>query len=383
MKKFILIVLGLVLLLFIGAATYVSMIDWNVHKNEIASRIENLTGKKVVFEGPLSMSLLPSPYLSASNVKVYNKEGTYSKKPLAEIKNMVAKLSLGSVMSGDFDVERMALSEPEINFELYAEGGLNWESDFTPEQEGNVRQLDISLDSVTLEKAKIHLVSKKNGIDATLENLNAMDEIDRHQYLTSQVAKYDIKEINIDGLIFPFENFRSAPTFKSIFAKLAELTGNADYYDSSGTPRHADQSPDPAPQSKPQAAVTSAENLSTTIEHNAQLNGLTGMWLRSEFTIHGMCRKKGWVVFYFYFEDGKALKDYNNSYATADGKVAAIVEFVPPYADGRINAAGFVPYSELHLASGHHKLAVYTAIFDDNQRELLRGDWLFFQVNQP
>ena len=173
MKKFILIVLGLVLLFFIGAATYVSMIDWNVHKNEIASRIENLTGKKVVFEGPLSMSLLPSPYLSASNVKVYNKEGTYSKKPLAEIKNMVAKLSLGSVMSGDFDVERMALSEPEINFELYAEGGLNWESDFTPEQEGNVRQLDISLDSVTLEKAKIHLVSKKNGIDATLENLNA------------------------------------------------------------------------------------------------------------------------------------------------------------------------------------------------------------------
>ena len=171
MKKFILIVLGLVLLFFIGAATYVSMIDWNVHKNEIASRIENLTGKKVVFEGPLSMSLLPSPYLSASNVKVYNKEGTYSKKPLAEIKNMVAKLSLGSVMSGDFDVERMALSEPEINFELYAEGGLNWESDFTPEQEGNVRQLDISLDSVTLEKAKIHLVSKKNGIDATFISL--------------------------------------------------------------------------------------------------------------------------------------------------------------------------------------------------------------------
>ena len=234
------------------------------------------------------------------------------------------------------------------------------------------------------KRTELYLIFTSRDIAySTLENLNAMDEIARHQYLTSQLAKYDIKEINIDGLIFPFENFRSAPTFKSIFAKLAELTGNADYYDSSGTPRHADQSPDPAPQSKPQAAVTSAENLSTTIEHNAQLNGLTGMWLRSEFTIHGMCRKKGWVVFYFYFEDGKALKDYNNSYATADGKVAAIVEFVPPYADGRINAAGFVPYSELHLASGHHKLAVYTAIFDDNQRELLRGDWLFFQINQP
>ena len=69
------LIIGLVVvfaLILGGVSAYVSTIDWNKHKDKIAQQFENVTGKKIVFEGNVSLSVFPSPYLTAKNIKIYN-----------------------------------------------------------------------------------------------------------------------------------------------------------------------------------------------------------------------------------------------------------------------------------------------------------------------
>ncbi len=156
-----------------GIWIYVANIDWNKHKDKISAQLFELTGKKVVFSGPVGLSILPSPTLTASDVKIYNENGTYKDKPLAEIKSLVAKVSLKSVLSEEWDVSRLSVVEPEIVFDIAEDGRLNWQSENKKFQHEGAPLLTISLNSATLEKAKVHLIDAKNNIDATLDNLNA------------------------------------------------------------------------------------------------------------------------------------------------------------------------------------------------------------------
>ncbi len=118
MKK-VLLILGVVLALAAGGIfVYISTIDWNQHKDKIAAQFNDITGKRVVFEGPVSFSLLPSPYLTATDIKVYNPEGEESDKPLATIKRLIANLALGPLLQGNFEVKMMSLQEPEVWFKV-------------------------------------------------------------------------------------------------------------------------------------------------------------------------------------------------------------------------------------------------------------------------
>ena len=173
MKKFLLVVLAVVVLVTIGTAVYVSMIDWNQHKTKIAASLYDMTGKKISFDGKISVSLFPTPTMTAQNVSVFNPDGAYAQKPLATIKNLVAKVSLSSLFGGDFDVSRVSAQEPEIFFEVGEKGTINWHSDFKQSQTDEIRDMNISLDSVTLENAKLHFIYPQVEIDTVLSNLNA------------------------------------------------------------------------------------------------------------------------------------------------------------------------------------------------------------------
>ena len=167
-------VLVLLVLALGGLVAYVAMMDWNQHKAEIANQISELTGKKVVLQGNISMSILPSPTLSAENVLLYNNEGDYSTKPLAEIKKVEAKVSLGVLFSNSFDVQRIALKEPKLVFEVDKARRLNWMgAKKTEAADADKEEVDIALDSVTFEKATVRFIEQNSGIDTTLENLNA------------------------------------------------------------------------------------------------------------------------------------------------------------------------------------------------------------------
>src|SRR5574344_1887745 len=172
-KKIIIGFISFIMVAMVGVSIYFSMIDWNEHKDKLSTQFNEITGKVVVFEGPVAFTLLPSPYLTASNVKIFNSEGANTHEPLATIKELVVSLSLLPLIHGDFEVTRMSMVEPDIFMEMLADGQLNWYSPLSVEQQEKLESIDVKLESLTLEKAKLNFTDVKHGVETHLSNLNA------------------------------------------------------------------------------------------------------------------------------------------------------------------------------------------------------------------
>ena len=134
MKKLLLILLVLLVAVAAGTTFYINTIDWNKHKNIIAQQFNEATGKQIVFAGPISFKIFPTPYLNAADIKILNPTGGDKDKPLVEIRDLVARLSLMPLLQGRFAIQRMELRNPQINVEILPDGKLNWQSELDPEQ---------------------------------------------------------------------------------------------------------------------------------------------------------------------------------------------------------------------------------------------------------
>lgn len=172
-KKFIVVLL--LLIIFGGAGGvfyYISNIDWNQHKDKIAAQFSEITGKKIVFNGPVHLTLLPSANLTAEDVKIFNPDDTGGE-PLASIRSLVADLNVAALVKGDFDVKMMSLVEPDVRFETDENGKLNWESPLSEAQKFKMENMQIVLDSVMIKNAKLSYVDAARDINLRVDNLNA------------------------------------------------------------------------------------------------------------------------------------------------------------------------------------------------------------------
>lgn len=172
LKKLFIGLIVIAALIIGGISAYISTIDWNQHKEKIASRFENITGKKIVFAGDVSLSLFPSPYLSAKDIKIYN-SATDIAHPLAVVKEMITDLSLMPLLQGKFVVDNMSLRNPNILIEFDENGKFNWESEINATDSASFDNVDIAFNSVVLKDASVQIINPGLNIDMTLQNLNA------------------------------------------------------------------------------------------------------------------------------------------------------------------------------------------------------------------
>lgn len=171
-KILILSLLFLILAIFGGAYFYVSNIDWNQHKDKLAAEFSEITGKRIIFNGPVHLDIFPSPKLTAENIKIFN-PGEDLDDPLAEIKSLSTDLTLSSLINGDFDVKMMSVNGATIHFDLSADNKLNWDYPLTDAQKRGLENTQITLDSVLFRDAKIHFTQKEKKIDAWINDVNA------------------------------------------------------------------------------------------------------------------------------------------------------------------------------------------------------------------
>lgn len=172
-KKLIIGLMVVFALILGGVSAYVSTIDWNKHKDKIAQQFENVTGKKIVFEGNVSLSVFPSPYLTAKNIKIYNQNAQPGTPPLAVINELVTDLSLMPLLKGNFIVNNMSLVNPNILIEVDQNGHLNWDTPSQTEQSENFENIDVALNSVMLKDASVQIINPGLNTDIHLQNLNA------------------------------------------------------------------------------------------------------------------------------------------------------------------------------------------------------------------
>ncbi|WP_428661648.1 AsmA family protein [Reyranella sp.] len=166
--------------LLIGAAGFLSLviaallvlpsvIDTDAYKPEIAAQVKQATGRDIAIDGPIRLSLLPTPSVELDGVRFLNVPG--SKNPnMVEVKSVNVTPSLLALLVGDIEVSEVALVEPKIALEIDVEGKPNW--DFAPSMAaaGPGSSKPLSLDRFTVKNGTLLFNDSRTGLAMAAEN---------------------------------------------------------------------------------------------------------------------------------------------------------------------------------------------------------------------
>jgi uncharacterized protein involved in outer membrane biogenesis len=128
LKSFLYGLLGLIGLMVAAALVGPSLVDWNAHKDLIASEVRKATGRDLAIEGDVHLAVLPAPALSVDKVRLANLDGG-SEPTMAELNELRVRIALWPLLRGRMQVESVSLVEPRILLEVLADGRRNWEFD--------------------------------------------------------------------------------------------------------------------------------------------------------------------------------------------------------------------------------------------------------------
>ena len=213
-----------------------------------------------------------------------------------------------------------------------------------------------------------------------------------YSLLKTKLLTYDITQITVNGTTVSLPGFRSAATLREMFATLAEKTGDSETFaytpptPTSTTPTR--QQPSTPPQQQPthhrqdstfEGAIERSidvtfSNLAVT--QDVTQDGEQGLTISGTLTIIGMKDETGRVEVDFFRENGQVLKDKNQVAYNDDGQVSTSTYITPPYDETEVNVELFLPYSELHLSPGTHKLKACISLYKWGKQG--SSDWIHF-----
>jgi uncharacterized protein involved in outer membrane biogenesis len=150
------------------------LVDLNSFKPQIAAQVKKATGRDLVIEGPVSLSLLPTPTVNVTGIRFFNAPGSKNAN-MVEVKSVTVKPSVMALLGGSIEMNEVKLSGPKIVLEINAEGKPNWE--FTPSVGQAVpaapkpsSPMPFSLGSLTIENGTLIFSDSKAGLSLTAEN---------------------------------------------------------------------------------------------------------------------------------------------------------------------------------------------------------------------
>jgi len=122
------------------------------------------------------------------------------------------------------------------------------------------------------------------------------------------------------------------------------------------------------------------------VDHGVYEDNQRGMKIHLKFSVYNMLGKTGHIAAYFYFEDGRVLKDINERYCSKGGNVTSSWESFKPSYNNSIfqDYTLFMPYSELHCDNDKkYELKFFVSVWDNDNRELTQSTWYhFYLTNQ-
>ena len=128
MKKPIILLSVLLVLALAAVLVGPGFVDWDRYKDQVTERIGAATGLRVAIDGDMDLALLPRPSFKASGVRIADLSSVVTP-DMARVDALEVQVALLPLLSGDVQVQRVALLKPHLTLEARPEGGLNWSLD--------------------------------------------------------------------------------------------------------------------------------------------------------------------------------------------------------------------------------------------------------------
>ncbi len=125
MRKFLIGLVVLAAVLVAVAFVGPQFVPTDSIKRDIAAEVRKATGRTLSIDGGLSFRILPAPGVSADNLRLSNVEGG-SAADMVRLRSAAVEVALFPLLSGNIQVSRIVLGQPQIVLEQFADGSNNW-----------------------------------------------------------------------------------------------------------------------------------------------------------------------------------------------------------------------------------------------------------------
>ncbi len=125
MTKVFKIVAGLMVVVVIAVVAIISTTDINQYKGQVIQLVEDATGRQLQIDGDMGFALSLVPTVVVEDVKFSN--ASWGSKPeMVSLKKFEIEVALLPLITGDIQVNRIILIDPDILLETNKKGTGNW-----------------------------------------------------------------------------------------------------------------------------------------------------------------------------------------------------------------------------------------------------------------
>lgn len=214
LKTLLLAVAGIVLLVVLSAAALLLFFDPNDFRDEIAAKVEASTGRELVIEGDLDVSLFPWLAVEVGRSRLSNAEGFGASPFLAFESARLSVRLMPLILRREIAVGTAELNSPRVNLAVNAAGVSNWDDLATPdpaeteaasEQGSGPAGLDIA--SVVMTDATISYTDQASGSSYILSDASLR---------TGRIALGEAFDVDSEfGFVLQPDNIRGTLAFRA------------------------------------------------------------------------------------------------------------------------------------------------------------------------
>ena len=157
-----------IILVLVAALVGPFFVDWTVYRSTFERYAEQTLGHKVTVLGEADITLLPSPSVTFTDVRVGGAED-----PLLVVSKFQMRIELPPLLKGEIRVLDMTLERPHLALSLDEDGRLDWLTGM--KSGGMISAIDeenIAFESISVVDGALSLVDARTGETHRLDNGN-------------------------------------------------------------------------------------------------------------------------------------------------------------------------------------------------------------------
>jgi len=181
MRLLLKLIAFVVILIIAGLIALPFVVDPNDYKQQISEQVEKATGRTLILDGDIGLSVFPWIALELGPVSLSNADGFEADK-FAKIDGADIRIKLIPLLKKELEMDTIVLDGLVLNLEKNKAGNTNWDDfggdteekqqDVTSAAEPAAGLAALSIAGVQLTNANIIWSDKSNGSNYTVKNLN-------------------------------------------------------------------------------------------------------------------------------------------------------------------------------------------------------------------
>jgi len=233
LKSLLLVIGGLIVLLVIGAVSFLLLFDPNDYRDDIAAEVKSATGRELTIDGDVEVSIFPWLAIEIGSTRLGNAAG-FGDEPFASFERVRLSIRLMPMLiSRKLEVATADIDKLRLNLAVDSNGRSNWQDfidaseamatapvpESEDESESDSGVLDIS--GIEIRDAAIRYSDAQAGGSYMLTELNLA---------TGSLTSDENNIIRIDGFSIDalVEGVADVPTTFRLETSSIEMDGNAE-----------------------------------------------------------------------------------------------------------------------------------------------------------